>query len=102
MSALELTLVVLGMAIVTYLPRMLPLVLLTELNMPPFLRRFLQFIPYAVLGSLIFPGVLYSTSSITASAIGAVAAVVLALLRTHLLVVVMGSIAAVYVSELLL
>ena len=35
MSAFELTLIVVFMAVVTYMPRMLPLVFLRDIKMPP-------------------------------------------------------------------
>jgi branched-subunit amino acid transport protein len=47
-----------GMFLVTYLPRMLPMVLTKDLKFPPIVERWLGFIPYAALGALIFPGVL--------------------------------------------
>ncbi|WP_202080980.1 AzlD domain-containing protein [Caldalkalibacillus salinus] len=50
--------VIFGMFIVTYIPRMLPMVLTKDIAFPPLLERWLQYIPYAALGALIFPGVL--------------------------------------------
>jgi branched-subunit amino acid transport protein len=97
-----LIIVVLLMALVTYLPRVLPLVALHRLRMPPFLRRQLELIPYAVLGALIFPGVLTSTGTSLSAAAGTAAAALLSLLRANLLFVVIGSIAAVYAVDLLL
>jgi len=102
MNDLWLAVIVVGMALVTYVPRMLPLVLLERLTLPPFLKRQFRFMPYAVLGALIFPGVLDSTGSTASASIGAAVAVLLALLRANLLLVVLGGIAAVYVSGLLL
>ena len=48
-------LLVLGMAAVTYLPRLLPMLLLSTDKLPPVLKRFFDFVPYAVLTTLIFP-----------------------------------------------
>lgn len=45
-----------GMALVTYLPRLLPFLVLPGRKLPPFWRRFLSFIPYTALGALIIPG----------------------------------------------
>lgn len=102
MSAETSFLVVVAMAIVTYLPRMLPMTFLNRLRLPPFVRRMFQFMPFAVLGALIFPGVLHSTGTPASAVTGAAAAVLLALMRANLFVVVLGSIAAVYVAELLM
>lgn len=48
-------LLVLGMGLVTYLPRWIPLVLLSRRDLPPWLRQWLDFIPVAVLSALIMP-----------------------------------------------
>ncbi len=89
-------LLVLGMGLVTYLPRMAPLVILQNLKLPKALKRFFEFIPFAILGSLIFPGILYSTNSIESAIFGGLIAIILAYFRTHILVVVFGGIGAVY------
>lgn len=49
------------MAIVTYLPRMLPLVVLSRLNMPAWFIRWLSFVPVAVLSALLAPALLIQT-----------------------------------------
>lgn len=43
------------MMIVTYIPRMLPLVVLSRMQIPPLLLKWLGFIPVAVLASLLGP-----------------------------------------------
>lgn len=43
----------LGMALVTYLPRMAPLVILSRLELPAWLLRWLSFVPVAVLSALL-------------------------------------------------
>ena len=49
---------ILGMAMVTYIPRMAPLVMINAEKLPGPLVRMLKNIPYAALGALIFPGIL--------------------------------------------
>ena len=51
-----LLLIILGMAVVTYLPRMLPVLIIDRFTPPAWLNRWLKSIPYAALGALIFPG----------------------------------------------
>jgi branched-subunit amino acid transport protein len=51
-------LILAGMALVTYLTRVLPLLTLTEMRLPPLLLRWLSFIPVAVLGALLGPELL--------------------------------------------
>jgi len=45
------------MTLVTYIPRLLPFLFISDRPLPAYWRRFLQFIPYSALGALIFPGV---------------------------------------------
>lgn len=49
--------VVFGMGLVTYIPRMLPLVAIKADGVPPFLQGVLKNVPFAVLGALIFPAI---------------------------------------------
>ena len=49
------------MAGVTYLIRMLPLTVFQKKIKNRFIRSFLYYIPYAVLGAMTFPAILYST-----------------------------------------
>lgn len=51
-------LVIIGSAIVTYLPRMLPLVMLSKIKMPDLVLRWLSFVPPAVLSALLLPDLL--------------------------------------------
>lgn len=88
----NLLLLVIGMGAVTYIPRMLPMVLLQNIQLPPFWRRFLSYIPYSAIGALIFPGILTSTSSTGSAVTGGIIAVILAYLKVNLILVVFGGI----------
>jgi len=92
---------VLAMAVVTYIPRMLPLVLLKNISLPGYINRFMQFIPYAALGALIFPGVLNSTGTLQSAIAGCIIAILLAWFETNLIVVVIGGIAGVFIMNVL-
>lgn len=46
---------ILGMAVVTYIPRMLPLMLLSSRDLNPHLMRWLEMVPPAVLAALLAP-----------------------------------------------
>jgi branched-subunit amino acid transport protein len=48
--------IIVGMALVTYLPRMIPLVALSNRRIPPWLADWLDLIPAAILGALLAPG----------------------------------------------
>ncbi|MDK2822863.1 MAG: hypothetical protein PWQ67_1303 [Clostridia bacterium] len=97
----KLILIVVMMGIVTYLPRMLPMALLTNLKLSPYLKSFFIYVPYAVLGALIFPGILSSTSDTFSALVGGTVAVILALLRQNVMVVILGSIIAVYLFSVI-
>lgn len=94
-------LIVLGMAVVTYIPRMLPMVLLQNLRLQPYIKRFLGFIPFAALGALIFPEVLFSTESIPSSIVGAGLAVLLAFYTKNLILIVLSGILGSFLYQLL-
>ena len=101
---MELLYVVVGMALVTYIPRMLPLVLLQKIALPAFVRRFMRFIPYAALGALIFPGALFSTGegNALAASVGCLTAMVLAWRAVNLVFVVLGGVAGAFLVNTLL
>ena len=92
---------VLLMAVVTYIPRMLPMVLVKSKIKSNFIKSFLYYVPYAVLGAMIFPGILYSTGSIASAVVGLTVAVFLAFFNKKLLTVALGAILSVYLWETL-
>lgn len=52
-------LIILGMTVVTYLPRVLPLWVLPGRDLPRTVTIWLRYIPAAVLAALLFPSVLF-------------------------------------------
>ena len=52
------------MALVTYIPRMLPLAIFRKKIKSRFIRSFLAYVPYAVLAAMTFPEILYSTPNV--------------------------------------
>ncbi|MFZ5643260.1 MAG: AzlD domain-containing protein [Bacillota bacterium] len=53
---------IVGMMAVTYLPRLLPLIVLSDRPLHPLLRRFFLYIPYTALGALIIRGAVEAQS----------------------------------------
>lgn len=49
-------LIIVGMMVVTYIPRLLPFFALDQEKIPPGVKRWLKWLPYAALGALIIPG----------------------------------------------
>ena len=87
------------MAAVTYLIRMLPFVVFRKPIQNRFVRSFLYYVPYAVLGAMTFPAILYSTSNLISAAVGLAVSVILAWLGRGLLTVAVSACIAVYLTE---
>lgn len=60
------------MAIFTYLPRMLPLTFFRKEIDSQFLKSLLYYVPYAVLATLTFPSIFYSTGNVWSSIAGCI------------------------------
>ncbi|MCP3032457.1 AzlD domain-containing protein [Halobacillus sp. A1] len=88
---------IIGMAVVTAVPRILPAFIVDYVHFPKWVDRWLNAIPYAALGALIFPGIL--TVKPEAPQIGVIAGMVgilLAWLNLNIIIVIMGAIASVF------
>ena len=64
---MNLWLIVIGMGIVTFGIRLVPIVLLGRIEIPPIVQRALRFVPPAVLSAIVVPELLYRDSQIDAS-----------------------------------
>ncbi|CDQ21140.1 AzlD domain-containing protein [Halobacillus karajensis] len=92
---------IIGMAVVTAVPRFLPVMIVDFITFPKWMDRWLNAIPYAALGALIFPGIMSVKPE--APQIGVIAGLVgilLAWLNIHIIFVVLGSIASVFLLTL--
>ena len=90
------------MAGVTYLIRMLPLTVFRREIHSRFLRSFLYYVPYAVLGSMTIPDIFYSTSSLWTALIGLIVAVILAWKEKSLLTVALCACGAVAIAQVII
>ncbi len=88
------------MAGVTYLIRMLPLVLIKKRIQNRFILSFLHYIPYTVLSVMTIPAIFSATSSSLSAWIGFLVALIMAFYRKSLLTVASFSCAAVFIAEL--
>ncbi len=88
------------MAGVTYLIRMIPFTLFRKEIRSRFIRSFLAYIPYAVLGAMTFPSIFYATSSLPSAIAGTVVALGLAFFQQSLLIVALGASGAALVTDL--
>lgn len=87
------------MAGITYLVRMLPLVLFRKKIKSRFVRSFFYYIPYAVLAAMTLPAILYSTSSVASAVAGLIVALLLAFFEQSLIVVAAGACIIVFIVE---
>lgn len=87
---------------VTYLVRVLPLVVFRKKITNRFVRSFLAYIPYAVLAAMTFPAVFFAVDCIPAAATGVIAAVIVAFKGGSLFTVAASASVVVYVMLLIL
>ena len=98
----EMLVLIVGMGLVTCIPRMLPFIVFRGKELPPFIQGVLRNVPYAALGALIFPAVLFIQEDIWYGVTGAVAAFALAFAGANIIIVVIGAIAVLsFISYLL-
>ncbi|MDE5576495.1 MAG: AzlD domain-containing protein [Oscillospiraceae bacterium] len=90
------------MAGVTYLVRMLPFVIFRKKIKSRFVKDFLYYVPYAVLGAMTIPAAFYSTGNVASASVGIAAAVLLALKNKGLLAVAAAACIAAFAAELLM
>ncbi|MBR5506623.1 MAG: AzlD domain-containing protein [Clostridia bacterium] len=75
------------MAVTTYLVRMIPFTFFSSRIKSKYIRDVLYYIPYAVLGAMTVPYIFYSGGSTGASFVGAVVAFIMAFFRFSLITV---------------
>lgn len=90
---------VLVMAGVTYLIRVIPLVLINKEIKNRFIKSFLYYVPYAALASMTFPAILFSTTQVIAAAAGLVVAFIMAFREKSLLFVAAFACLTVFIVE---
>ncbi|WP_088011522.1 AzlD domain-containing protein [Gottfriedia acidiceleris] len=94
-------LLVLGMCLVTMIPRIIPVFIVDRIQFPNWVSSWLKGVPYAALGALIFPGILsVQKGNMSVGLIGGLVAILLSLLRLHIIFVVFGAIGTVLVMKL--
>ena len=98
----DLYLYILVMAVVTYLIRMLPLVLFRRQIQSRFIKSFLYYVPYACLAAMTVPAIFFSTASVISAAAGLLAALILAYKEQSLIRVALGACLVVFIAERIL
>lgn len=90
------------MAIVTYLVRVIPLVLVKGKIRSRFLQSFLFYVPYTVLSAMTFPAILYATDYMISAVAALIVAVALSVRKRGLIEVAVGACSAVLIVELMI
>lgn len=90
------------MAGVTYLIRMLPLVLIKKKITNQLILSLLHYIPFAVLSAMTIPAAFFVTDHIIAAVVGVVFALILAFKTKSLILVALGATFGVLISEIVL
>jgi len=94
-------LIIIGMSLATMIPRIVPAFIVDKLQFRDWVNRWLNAIPYAALGALIFPGVLtVQPDQPHIGLLGGLAAIVLALIGLNVILVVIGAIAVVFLLSM--
>lgn len=97
----NLYLLVLLMGVVTFIPRIIPILWFGDLKLNKFFEGFFYYLPYTMLSALIFPGVFSASGDFKHSIIGAITAIILSFINLNSTFVVFGTVGVVYLSQIL-
>lgn len=85
-----------AMAVATYIPRCAPLLIFKKRIQSRFIRSFLEYIPFAALGAMILPAILYSVPELWAAAAGTLVALVLGWFNKGIMITAVCAVAAAF------
>lgn len=86
------------MALVTYVIRALPITIFRKEIKSKWLKSFLYYIPYAVLGAMTFPAIFFSTGSVLSASLGLCGALIMAFFNKGLMPTAVISVIIAYIS----
>ena len=90
----QVILIILGMALVTYIPRALPAMFISKMKMSRGVEKFLRLIPYTAMAALIYPGILATDSAnVWIGIAGGLTAFILSWKQLPVMVSVLGAMA---------
>ena len=95
---LKMLVLILVMALVTYLIRMIPFAFFRKKITSPYLNRLLFYMPYAVLSAMTFPYIFYSTGNVYTALVGTVIALIASICKRSLIIVALLSCVAALIS----
>lgn len=88
------------MAAVTYLIRLIPMVIFRKKIKNRWIQSFLYYVPYVVLSAMTVPAVFSSTGSASSAAAGFAVAVILAFFKRGLLTVAVGAALTAFIIQI--
>lgn len=90
-------LIIIGMSLATMIPRLVPAFIVDRLQFKDWINRWLNAIPYAALGALIFPGILSVIPEKPYIGLaGGLVAVLFAYFGVNIILVVIGAVTTVF------
>lgn len=92
MTDIQVLLTFLGMTLVTYIPRALPLVFTGKFKFGKKTEKFLRLIPFTAMAALVFPGVFEVDENLLVGLAGVTAAGVLAWLKCPVILCVLAAV----------
>ena len=95
-------LMVLAMAVITYLIRLIPMILFKKKIKNRFINSLLYYIPYAVLSAMTFPFIIFSSGNVISAVFGTVVALVGAFTKRSLVTTALLASGAVLIAELII
>ena len=95
-------LMVLAMAVRTYLIRLIPMILFKKKIKNRFINSLLYYIPYAVLSAMTFPAIIFSSGHIISAAVGTAVALLSAFMKRSLVTTALLASAGVLIVEIIL
>jgi len=98
----EVMMIIIGMTIVTYIPRLIPFLIINGKPLPNKLRQFLNYVPYTALGALIIPSAIDAIpNKPIVSIVGLSFAACYSYVKGGIIITVIGTIGIVYLLLLL-
>ena len=95
-------LMVLAMAVITYLIRLIPMILFKKKIKNRFINSLLYYIPYAVLSAMTFPFIIFSSGHVVSAVVGTAVALISAFTKRSLVTTALFASASVLIVELII
>ena len=95
-------LMVLAMAVITYLIRLIPMILFKKKIKNRFINSLLYYIPYAVLSAMTFPFIIFSSGHVVSAVVGTAVALISAFTKRSLVTTALFASVSVLIVEVII